>query len=312
MEDTGQPQGKFEMVVACISPYRGLVHLSHERDLPIVAPELWSEADRIRSSAFRGPFHGAACIVSRYGNLEVVATQGDGSLAHFWRKGIYGWRGPTFLPSRVAGPPTFIQSRFGSFGNFEVIAPRPGGGLSHFWRNNDGPAAEWHEAPPPTTGGTWEGVSLLHDNVGNLQLIGVRDRRLVLMVQRGAGGPWRGPRRLHNALWRGRPSLIQTAWAQQLSFEMIAANSRAGLINYSCNSKTGYHWQPTSYFGKDRNGTRLQFDDVTSFQSSLGYLEIFARDVTNRSGTVCLRHYRRANSGPWEGPIDLPAIVCDP
>lgn len=311
LERPDQPHGDLEMTVTCPSPYRGLAHLWHDRNLPFSTPELWNEGDRIYSSAFRGPFYGAACILSRYGNLEVVVAQTDGSLAHFWRNGIYGWRGPAFLPGYATGPPAFIQSRFGAFGNFEVIVPRPGGGLSHFWRENDGPAT-WHEAPPPTTTGNWSGLSLTHSSFGNLDLVGIRDHRLLFMGQDCAGGPWYGPGPIdvrHGSHLRGRPGFVESRSFPSPSFEIVAAHARAGLVHYSRNSTTKFLWQHMSHFGNDRNGGELRFDDVTIIQSSSGCLEVFAIEADNSdSGAAQVRHYRKASDSHWEGPMNLPEI----
>jgi hypothetical protein len=322
IESQGQPHGNFEAIAACAPPDRGLLHIWHDLALPFTRLETWNEADRIRSSKFLGSLYGAACILSSYGNLEVIAARTDGSLAHFWRQGMFGWHGPIILPGEAAGPPALIQSRYGAFGNFEVVVPRPGGGLSHFWRDND-QKADWHVAAhQPARGGLWEGVGLIHSSNGFLEIVGVVDGNLAYAYQPGVGGAW-APHQVIAGGFKGRPSLIQNVVFPESSFLSIAPVEQGGLACFFRNANTGFAWQDAERFGNDRYGQVFQFDDVTMIQSSLGYTEVLARYISTRCADepanmaipigpgLGVKHYRRA-CRQWEGPNDLPFLDRDP
>src|SRR5690242_13614467 len=126
VERPSSSHGNFEVVFGCppidtglpIAP--GLGHYYNDNTARSPTDVVWETAERsIREGAFPGPFFGATMILSTYDNLEIVASQADGKLAHFALVGIWGWQGPALLPRNVAaGPPAFIQSRFGAIGNF--------------------------------------------------------------------------------------------------------------------------------------------------------------------------------------------------
>ncbi|HEY2362691.1 MAG TPA: hypothetical protein VGK36_16335 [Candidatus Angelobacter sp.] len=300
MNRPGPSGGFFDLVTTLAFPYRGLVHACRDYNLAMDRPEIWDTSDWIRKAAFRGPFWGAACILSRYGNLEIVAAQSDGALAHFWLNGIHGWRGPAFLPGRVEGPPAFIQGRFGSFGNFEVIVPRLGGGLSHFWRENDR-SVTWHEAPPPTREGRWSGVGFIHNNEGNLELAGVKEGVLVSMWQHGVGGVW-----FETVIEKGfvgRPSLIQNDSSDGGCVELIAAGKNGGLHCFYRATTNTYQWCKERTIAEHE--PRVDFDDITILQSNQKRLEMAARRTND--GALSLVHYRRNGGGSWESPNK---IVC--
>jgi hypothetical protein len=306
VESPGQPHGDFEIVAACPRPYRGVAHLRHDQALPFTSLETWSEVDRIRSSQLLGPLLGTACILSKYGNLEAIVAHADGSLAHFWRQDIFGWHGPIFLPGQAAGPPAFIQSRYGAFGNFEVIVPRPGGGLSHFWRDND-QNADWRQAPHlPCDAGQWSGVGLIHSSDGLLEIIGVADGQLKYLFQQGVGRDWEPPQVLA-AGFQGRPCLIQNSVFPESNFLSVAALTQGGLACFVRNHNTQFAWRERDRFGKGRGGESFQFNDVTMIESSFGRTEIVAS--MSQPG-LPFKHYRQGE--PWEGPNDVPGVVPDP
>jgi hypothetical protein len=269
---------------------------------------MWNESSRIRSSVFTGPFKGAALILSSYGNLEVVVTQADGALAHFWLYGDFGWRGPTFLPGKASGPPAFIQSRFGRVGNYEVIVPRPGGGLSHFWRDNDG-GEVWHEGAAPVAGDNWSGLGLIHSNFGHLEIVGARNGRLQFLWQERPGGAWSAPQDIDAArATKGRPAFIQSSYGVRGNFEVVALTADGRLVHYwRNNDAAGFPWSTGTLLSHAADAAQIDFNDVTMIQSSYGRLEVISR-ASNRS---VLMHYRAALGQPWEGPIPGPAMGGD-
>lgn len=63
-EYAGQPHGTFGIIACSPAPRRGITRFFQSPDLPFTTPELWILTERIRSSAFTGPFYGAAAIVA--------------------------------------------------------------------------------------------------------------------------------------------------------------------------------------------------------------------------------------------------------
>jgi hypothetical protein len=239
--------------------------------------------------------------MSTYGNLEVVAAEGGGQVAHFALVGIWGWQGPAFLPGVLAaGPPAFIQSRFGGTGNFEVIVPSADGGLVHVWRDNDH-GDVWRLAAPPIATGNWTGVGLVHSSFGNLEIVGIMDGDLVFLWQNGAGGPWSAPFIIDRGL-RGRPGFVQSDYGGASgNFEVVAARVDGGLSHYwRNNSAPNFPWSLPVTFHETADSGDL-FEDVAVIQSSFANLEVLAR----QSRTSAVSHFRAAWAAPWVQP-DLP------
>jgi len=236
-----------------------------------------------------------------------VVVQKDGAVAHFWKNGIFGWSGPTFLPGKAAGVPAFVQSGFGRCGNFEVIAPSPGGGLRHFWRDNDG-SVLWHRAPPPQGDGNWSGVGLIYSNFGHLEVVGVRDERLTFLWQDGPAGVWRREEIDPARAVKGRPAFIQSTYGVRGNFEVVGLTDVGGLVHYwRNNDAAGFPWSAGTLLPPVPNAPPLHFDDVTMIQSSYGRLEVVARDASRSA----ILHYREGLGLHWEGPISGPAMTCD-
>ena len=245
-------------------------------------------------------------IFSNYTNLEIVASQSDGRLAHFALVGIWGWRGPTVIPGvTAAGPPAFIQSRFGRRGNFEVVVPRAGGGLAHLWRNNDS-GDTWAVASAPITTGNWSGVGLIHSSFGNLEIVGVMDGALVFMWQNGAAGPWSRPGIIEAGV-RGRPGFIQSTYGGgHGNFEVVAARVNGGLSHYwRNNSDSNGQWSRAVIFN-EMVGSPAVYEDVTLIQSSYGHLEVLAR----HTASTLVSHFRAAWAAPWQQPNVPWAFTC--
>lgn len=272
------------------------------------------QAERIRSSAFPGPFSGAAIIPSGGGKFDMVVAQTDSALAHFSYDVVAGWSGATFLPGRAAGPPAFIQSRFGWAGNFEVVVPRPGGGLSHFWRDNDA-GGVWQEAVHrPAPDGAWSGVGLIHSSFGNLEIAGVKDGSLHFLSQNGPGGVWSAAERvLMDGRSQGRPAFIQSTYGARGNFEVVVAKMNGGLAHYwKNNDYPNPAWNEGSAFGAAPNQLLYQFDNVTMFQSSYGRLEAFVTEKFSKGkASYKLIHYRSGLGRPWEGPIHALDVPFD-
>jgi hypothetical protein len=307
VERPGDPSGRLEAVAVCSPPRRGLTHFWHDHSLSFYPGEIWNAGDRIRSSGLTGPFRGAALVLTNYGNLQLVATQTDGALAHFWFCEICGWQDETFLPGKAAGPPAFIQSRFGHRGNFEVIVPRPGGGLSHFWRDNDG-IPIWHTAQPPATTGTWSGVGLSHTSFGNLAAVGVRNGILNFLWQEEPGGSWSIHPITIAQVVCGRPAFVQSSNGVRGNFEVVVAKAAGRLAHYWRNNDVqGFPWLGSRFLPPSGNQGSV-FDDVTMIESSYGRLEVLAREAT----ASAFVHYRAALGQAWEGPVWGPPMPYDP
>ncbi len=318
IENDGSPHGNFEAIFACpVTPttpsLRGLFHqwwdnggLSDPTSR-VGAGALWTTAETITNDALPGPWFGAALLKSSFGNLEIVAAHADGRLAHFWLAGVFGWQGPTFLPGVAAGPPAFIQSRFGATGNFEVIVPRPGGGLSHFFRDNDH-GQTWHTAPDPTSAGTWAGVGLIHSSFGNLELVGaLGNGSLAFMFQAGAGGPWSAPLTLATGM-RGRPALIQSRYGRVGNFEVVVSDGRdGGLVHlWRDNDAATLPWSAPIRVPPAGDGRSTIYDDVTMLQSSFGALEVHARPMRENT----LDWFRAAHAAPWTLALEGAVFPC--
>ena len=312
LERQDRSHGNFEAMFACpvtpvSSTISGLTHVWWDNgglsDPTASGTGLWNTAETIRNSALPGPWLGASLILSNYGNLEAIVAHNDGQLAHFALVGIWGWRGPAFLPGRSAGAPAFIQSGFGRRGNFEVIVPRPGGGLSHFFRDNDH-GETWHEAPQPNSSGDWSGVGLIHSNFGNLEVVGVMDGNLVFIFQNGLGGPWSAPMVIARG-FRGRPAFIQSGYGGHGNFEAVGASVNGGLTHFWRNNDSpNFPWSGPFSFGSEGERT---YDDVTMFQSSFGHLEVYARGA----GETLVSWFRAAWAAPWAEPLPSFVMECE-
>ena len=279
---------------------RDLIHLQRPAALWFASPEIWIYQGRVRASAFRGPHRGASLILTDPGTLQLVAANGQGSLAHFSFSDATGWQGPVLLPGKAGGPPALIRSRFGNPGNLEVIVPKPDVGLAHYWRDGDA-SQPWHEATPPSADGHWSGVAVIHSSYGNLELVGVRDGELRHHWQAGAGGNWSNAVRVTNELYYGRPALIQSSFGQVGNFEVAASRYNGGLAHsWRNNDAPNMPWSDPTVFGRDVDGRQQLFEDVSLLQSSFGRLEAVARMLDGG-----LRHFRDGGGAPWEGPIDL-------
>lgn len=151
--------GNFEVVV----PRRdgGLAHYWRDNDPIPTGP--WRHSVDFGSGAITG----VAMIFSSFGNLELVATEGQ-QLVFYWRNQD-GWQAPMPIGSQgdIIGQPAFIQSNYGRAGNFEVVGARQGGGLTHFWRDNDDPNYTWH-GPFNFGRGEYASVSMIQDSDNEL------------------------------------------------------------------------------------------------------------------------------------------------
>jgi hypothetical protein len=298
IERPGLPHGRRDMITTDAA--RDLIHLCRPAALRFSMPEIWIYQGRIRASSFRGPYRGAALILTGTGIMELVAASNQGSLAHFSYSDAFGWQGPVLLPGEAAGPPSLIRSRFGSSGNLEVVVPRTGGGLAHFWRDNDASEA-WHETARPVSYGTWSGVALIHSNYDNLEIVGICDGELRHHWQAGAGGPWSPPLTIGTSVW-GRPALIQSSFGKRGNFEVVAALRNGGLMHvWRDNDTEAVPWSDPIVFGQAISGSETAFDDVTLLESDFGRLEVMARSSSDGR----LRHFRRGAAAPWERPIDV-------
>ena len=309
-EHAGQPHGSFCLIACSPAPRRGLTRFVQSPGLPFATPELWTQAEQIRSSAFPGPFFGTAAIVNgSSAGLDLVVAQTDGALAHFSYDCVAGWSGAQFLPGQAAGPPAFIQSRFGR-GNLEVIVPCPGGGLSHFWRDSSAQGVWQEAANQPAHDGTWSGLGLIHSTFGSLVVAGVKDESLHFLRQNREGGTWSAKRVLMDTRSVGRPALIQSTYGVQGNFEVVVAKSDGGLRHYWRNNDDPWNDGPPFLSGLHQSLYR--FHDVTMFQSSYDRLEVFAVEKYAKGKTVYkLIHYRSGLGQSWEGPIDVVDIPYD-
>ena len=168
---TGNPaliqrsNGEIHLVVPLLAG--GLVHCWKNNDNPNPHKTIWSVPENFGS----GIISAVSMIESDYGNLELVAKEGDKLV--LYQMTAKGWNGPNnmeIMPTPnnplpidgVTGTPTLIQSAFGGLNhkNFELVVPREkidqGTGLCYYWRNNDGPVMQTHDDPNQTWVGGWD------------------------------------------------------------------------------------------------------------------------------------------------------------
>ena len=130
--------GDFHLVVPFLGG--GLTHYWRKNDNPNPKTMIWE-----KETFGSGIISAVSMIESDYGNLELVAKEGDKLV--FYQRTEQGWSGPHLMGSTATGPingvtgsPALIQSIFptgGNHKNFELVVPRAGG-LCAYWRNNDG------------------------------------------------------------------------------------------------------------------------------------------------------------------------------
>jgi hypothetical protein len=112
-----------------------------------------------------------ALIQSNYGtigNFEVVFTNMDRRLEHWWRDNDdpqLQWHKTTTFALNANGPPALIQSNFGDNGNFEVVFPNLSGSLEHWWRDNDYRTKPWDKTTTFAPGGSGR-PALIQSNFG--------------------------------------------------------------------------------------------------------------------------------------------------
>ena len=133
-------KGNYELVVPLESG--GLAHFYRDNDqagLPWHGPFAFGtlpgvvEAVSLIQSNFSSAGNGP-------GNLAVVARIGSELVYYYRDDTTFIWHGPTLITTGVAGVPSFVQARpgtFGSKGNYELVVPLQSGGLAHFYRDND-------------------------------------------------------------------------------------------------------------------------------------------------------------------------------
>lgn len=144
---TGNPaliqrnNGEFHLVVPLLKG--GLAHYWRKNDNPDPKSMTWN-----REKYGTENISAVSMIESDYGNLELVAKEGDKLV--FYQRTADGWNGPhpmecnSTVIDGVTGSPALIQSVFATGAtnkNFELVVPRvkpyQGNGLVYFWRNND-------------------------------------------------------------------------------------------------------------------------------------------------------------------------------
>lgn len=134
---------------------------------------------------------GPSLLQSTWGNLEMVAVNGNGTMQHWYRGG------PTWVADQVFGggiqsPPCMIQGQFGmaddtGHGNFELCVATPAGTIEHWWRTNSAPFP-W--ARSATFGsGIARVVALVESSFGfNLEVIALRSDGLLQHFWRTGDG----------------------------------------------------------------------------------------------------------------------------
>jgi hypothetical protein len=117
-----------------------------------------------------GVFGSVSLIQSNFrspGNLEVaaVATDGYGTLWHFWREDDGVWHSDPRYVSGESGPVSLIQGNLGGRGNFELLSGGDGGN-GHLFRNNDDPNYPWRQTGNVAIDlGQFSAVSLIQSNL---------------------------------------------------------------------------------------------------------------------------------------------------
>jgi hypothetical protein len=163
--------GNFEVVVPSSN---GLLHFWRNNDVANNPP--WSTPTPFGGiNGISSQYQGVSLIQSSFGNLEVVATPAltfAQEAAHFWRDGA-NWTYTASFGDGITGPPSLIQSNFGSIGDFEVVAPfNSTQAIAHNWRNNNAAGFPWAQtgsfaAPGGAAGLGYRSVALIQSRIDN-------------------------------------------------------------------------------------------------------------------------------------------------
>lgn len=317
-------RGNFELVTthpASGDPSGALAHFWRNNDDPPAYP--WS-LPTVFGADVAPALLTPTMIESNFGspgNLEVIclgaAQFPPKEFVYFWRDSgpTFTWNGPFLLPitppQGVIGGAVLIQSRFGTQGNFELVTPVFGGGLAHLWRNNDDPGYPWSE---PTLFGadlTIEGLTLIQEREGNLQLIcnvvnSDAPNQLCQFWNSGPGFTWDGPFVVPVTPppggFVGAPVLIQSRFGTWGNYELVVAAQGGGLAHYwRNNDDPQLPWSEPTLFG----GELGEVGSPTMIQSNFG--DPGNLEVICSSGPGQLNFFWR-DSGPtftWNGPHTL-------
>ena len=205
------------------------------------------------------------------GNLAVVARIGSELVYYYRDDNTFIWHGPTLITTGVAGVPSFVQARpgtFGSKGNYELVVPLQSGGLAYFYRDNDEASMPWKG--PITFGtelGSVEAVSLVQSNFstqfaetgtqgpGNLAVV-ARIGQEVVYFDRDDVAPftWHGPTVIIATGATGNPSFVQAipgTYGSKGNYELVVPLLSGGIAHfYRNNDDPSQPWiGPTASFG---------------------------------------------------------------
>lgn len=136
---------------------------------------------------------GPSLLQSTWGNLELVAVNGNGTMQHWFRNGST-WVADQAFGAGISSPPCMIQGQYGMAddtgnGNFELCVATPAGTIEHWWRTNASPFP-W--ARSATFGsGIARVIALVESSYGfNLEVVALRtDGNLQHFWRDGTG--WR-------------------------------------------------------------------------------------------------------------------------
>jgi hypothetical protein len=270
MTSHSRTKGNYELVVPLQSG--GLAHFYRNNDdpsqpwigpVPFATDQGTVDAVSLIQSSFSSAGNGP-------GNLAVVARMGSELVYYYRDDTTFTWHGPTLITTGVAGVPSFVQARpgtFGTKGNYELVVPLQSGGLAYFYRDNDDPSMPW--AGPVTFGtelGSVDAVSLVQSNFsthfaetgvqgpGNLAVV-ARVGSDLLYFYRDDVAPfaWHGPSTTIATGVTGNPAFVQArpgTYGAMGDYELVVPQLNGGIVHfYRDNDNPSQPWiGPTATF----------------------------------------------------------------
>ena len=272
----GQRGSNFEVVVPY--PSGGIAHYwrDNDHDGAWYGPTVFGPAGQVDA---------VSMIESSWGNLEVVARQGN-ALSHYFRDSS-GWHGTGVVANGASGIPSLVQN---SNGNLELVTPLASGGVAHYYRDSS-----WHQTVVFGAGTTVDAVSLIQSSYGgNLEVV-ARIGSQLAHFYRDYTGSWYGTTVFASGV-SGAPSLIEGPFGSPGNFEVVTPLAAGGMAHYwRDNSSPSQPWYLSASFG---NGNVAGASLIHS-----NYGNNF--EVVDRVGCSTLQHYYRDYLGQWDGPTTI-------
>jgi probable HAF family extracellular repeat protein len=285
-------KGNYELVVPLASG--GIGHYYRNNDdpnLPWIGPFVFATD--------QGAVDAVSLIQSNFssagndpGNLAVIARIGDKLVYYYRDDDRFAWHGPSLITTGVAGVPSFVQARpgtFGTKGNYELVVPLQSGGIAHYYRNNDDPNLPW--SGPFSFGtelGDVEAVSLIQSNFssagnspGNL-VVAARIGNNLVYFYRDDLDPftWHGPTLVFTGV-TGNPCLVQAipgTYGTKGNYELVVPLLSGGIGHFFRNNDDpNAPWSGPVAFGIEQSaadGVSLIHSNFSSAGNGPGNLAV--------------------------------------